>query len=47
MVDEGLCGVGEDEVEQVVLEVLSVQRFCVCALDGESFSAEVLWADGG
>ena len=39
VVDESLCLIGEDVVEEVVLEVLSGQGLSVCALDGKGFSA--------
>lgn len=46
VVDEGLCTIGEDVVEEVILEVLSAQRLGVGALDGERLPAQVLRAVG-
>ena len=46
-VDEALCAIGEDVVEEVILEVLPRQGLCIGTLDWEGFPAQVLGAVGG
>ncbi len=47
VVDEALCAIGEDVVEEVILEVVPGQGLCIGALDRKGFPTEVLGTAGG